>query len=192
MLEEEKKPSTEEEKPDLKPAADPPLKAKSVEPLDEEIDEAAAEGAAAAAASKKKKLIIGSAVALLILGGAGTYFFMQEKEEVNVLPTVDNTLYFHDLDTMIINLNTGGTKDISFLKIQISLELRGKVNLDATKQMQPKIADMLHIYLRELRPQDLQGSVGLYRLREEMILRINKILSPAKIDDVLFKEILVQ
>ena len=39
---------------------------------------------------------------------------------------------------------------------------------------------------------DLRGSAGLYRLREELLVRVNKAAAPAKVSDVLFKEMLVQ
>ena len=47
-------------------------------------------------------------------------------------------------------------------------------------------------YLRELRPADLEGSAGLFRLKEELLRRINLSVYPAKVEGVLFKEILVQ
>ena len=46
--------------------------------------------------------------------------------------------------------------------------------------------------MRELRVNDLEGSAGLYRLREELLRRVNVAVYPAKIDAVLFKDIVVQ
>ena len=43
-----------------------------------------------------------------------------------------------------------------------------------------------------MKASDLYGSAGMYRLREEMLLRANTTLAPVKVKDVLFKEILVQ
>jgi flagellar FliL protein len=43
-----------------------------------------------------------------------------------------------------------------------------------------------------LRIEDLQGSAGLLRLREELLTRVNSSVKPAKVNDVLFKEMLVQ
>jgi flagellar protein FliL len=56
----------------------------------------------------------------------------------------------------------------------------------------PRIIDNFQVYLRELRVEDLKGSGGMYRLREELLLRVNAAVAPAKINDVLFKEMLVQ
>ncbi len=46
--------------------------------------------------------------------------------------------------------------------------------------------------MRELRASDLEGSSGVYRLREELLRRVNIAVYPAKVDAVLFKDIVVQ
>jgi flagellar protein FliL len=43
-----------------------------------------------------------------------------------------------------------------------------------------------------LRPTDLDGSAGLYRLKEELTRRVNAAIAPSHINAVLFKEIVVQ
>ncbi|MFX9073467.1 flagellar basal body-associated FliL family protein, partial [Acinetobacter baumannii] len=60
------------------------------------------------------------------------------------------------------------------------------------QQTLPRIIDNFQVYLRELRLDDLKGSAGMYRLREELLLRVNMAAQPVKIKDVLFKEMLVQ
>jgi flagellar protein FliL len=56
----------------------------------------------------------------------------------------------------------------------------------------PRIIDTFVTYLRELRPEDLRGSAGLMRLREEMLVRVQAAARPARVTDVLFREMLVQ
>ena len=46
--------------------------------------------------------------------------------------------------------------------------------------------------MREIRASDLSGSVGLYRLREELLKRVNVAVYPAKVDAVLFKDLIIQ
>ena len=48
------------------------------------------------------------------------------------------------------------------------------------------------MYLRELRVDDLHGSAGIYRLKEELLRRVSVAAYPVLIRDVLFKEMLVQ
>ena len=48
------------------------------------------------------------------------------------------------------------------------------------------------VVLRELRASDLNGSAGLFRLKEELTRRVNNAVAPVKVSAVLFKEIMVQ
>ncbi len=74
----------------------------------------------------------------------------------------------------------------------VSLELENQVDVAKLQSVMPRIIDNFQIYLRELRAEDLKGSAGMYRLREELLLRVNAAAAPAKVVDVLFKEMLVQ
>ncbi|MFI4984329.1 MAG: flagellar basal body-associated FliL family protein, partial [Rickettsiales bacterium] len=135
-------------------------------------------------------------VAILLGGGFGTIIYFKKHKEIEQQAQQEeqakkSALVFQDMDEMIINLNTEG-KNVSFMKLKITLEVEGNDNLDATQKYMPKITDVFQMYLRELRPTDVQGSVGLYRLKEELLLRINKIIYPAQVNDILFKEVLVQ
>lgn len=58
--------------------------------------------------------------------------------------------------------------------------------------MLPRVLDAFQVFMRELRPQDLEGSASLYRLKEEMTRRVNVAVYPAKVDAILFKELMVQ
>lgn len=105
-------------------------------------------------------------------------------------PIIEQTIYY-DMEEFIVNLNVGSNRP-SFLKMTLSLELPGELHVAPIESKLPRIRDSFQIYLRELRTDDLQGSAGIYRLREELLLRINKIVHPAKVNDILFKEILIQ
>jgi len=56
----------------------------------------------------------------------------------------------------------------------------------------PRLMDAFQTYLRELRPTDLEGSAGLYRLKEELTRRVNASIAPNRVTAVLFKEIVIQ
>ena len=100
-------------------------------------------------------------------------------------------MIYYDLQEIIVNLNVGSASP-SFLKMKISLELANALDVPSIEAQLPRIRDSFHVYIRELRRTDLQGSEGIYRLREELLLRINKIVHPIKVRDILFKEILIQ
>jgi flagellar FliL protein len=158
------------------------------------------EGAEPTPGSGRKKLLlfVAAPVLALLLIGAGLYFTgvlnrfigtkTDAKEEKAATP---KATIFYDLPDLLVNLNSAGRKS-SFLKMSVSLELDSQIDVARVQSVMPRIIDNFQVYLRELRVEDLKGSAGLYRLREELLLRVNAAAAPAKIDDVLFKEMLVQ
>ncbi|WP_068085674.1 flagellar basal body-associated FliL family protein [Polycladidibacter stylochi] len=97
---------------------------------------------------------------------------------------------FYDLPEMLVNLSTEG--QLTYLKVRIALEMESREMIDQVEPFLPRIMDAFQIYLRELRPADLEGSAGLFRLKEQLLRRINVAVYPARVDGILFKEILIQ
>jgi flagellar protein FliL len=134
---------------------------------------------------------------LLLLGGAGAglYFtgiadgLLGIKHEPP--PPPPKVTVFHDLPDMLVNLNTAGRR-ASFLKLRVSLELEQQSDVALLEKMMPRVIDTFQVYLRELRIEDLQGSAGLHRLREELLARVNKVAQPVVVRDLLFKDMLIQ
>jgi len=158
--------------------------------------EAPDEGAEAAKARKKKLLLIaGAGLVLLLLvgGGAGAYFMglFGGKKVEEVKPAEPVQANYHPLPDLLVNLSSAGRRN-NFIKLKITLELAKPEDLLRVKAMQPRIVDNFQTYLRDLRVEDLQGAQGLFRLREELLLRINAAVAPAKVTDILFQEMLVQ
>ena len=98
---------------------------------------------------------------------------------------------FYALPDIVVNLSNPGRKS-SYLKIKINLELADKKQIKIVEAVLPRIVDNLQIYLRELKVEDLQGSEGLYRLREELLHRVSMAAEPAQVKDVLFGEMIMQ
>ncbi len=164
-------------------------------------EDAAAEGedAEGGAGGGKKKLILFGGIGLVVLlaAGGGAYFFLMGGEPPAPEPgSMDQTMevqkpvVFYDLPEMTVNLATEGRT--TYLKVRIALEVESRAMIDQIQPYLPRILDAFQIYLRELRPADLEGSAGLFRLKEELLRRINLSVYPAKVEGVLFKEILVQ
>ena len=91
-----------------------------------------------------------------------------------------------------MNLANSGSERTQYLKVKVVLELPDAGLVERIKPLMPRVMDAFQTYLRELRPTDLDGSAGLYRLKEELTRRVNAVLAPNHIDAVLFKEIVVQ
>ncbi len=148
---------------------------------------------------KKIALFAGLPLLLIIGGVAGAYFTglldsvlggltSEEAEESSPLA---GDVMFYDLPEMLVNLNTGG-KQTNYLKIKVSLEVENEAMLAQLDNLLPRVVDNFQVYLRELRVEDLNGSAGLYRLKEELLVRVNTAIKPHKVNDVLFREMLVQ
>jgi flagellar FliL protein len=149
------------------------------------------------AAPEKKKLPImliamGIAAVVLLGGGAAAYFllFSAPPKEESHLAEVPETFIFN-LPTMTVNLRGEGDRE-QFMKLTVALEV---ANGEVMTEIQPrmaKVVDAFQVYLRELRKSDLEGSAGIYRLKEELRRRVNIAIYPAQVESILFKEILVQ
>ena len=169
--------------------------------LKDEGEESQEEDAAAGLKKKKfsgKQLVLFIVLPLLLLSGvgAGVYFMFfahaAEKEAAAKKVADDKkSVLFFDLPEFLVNLNTGGQK-ASYLKIKVSLEVDRAATMAVLKDDQPRIIDSFQVYLRELRIEDLNGAAGMFRLKEELLQRVNNSIAPAQVKDVLFKEMLVQ
>jgi flagellar FliL protein len=174
-------------------------KAKQAEVEAEEAAEEAAPARAAGRLAKLKKkpplkLVIAAAAALLVVGGAGVggylYFGKGGSEHHAEAPPKPAT--FVDLPDVLVNLSSAGSERTQYLKVKITLELPDENLVQKIQPLMPRVMDAFQTYLRELRPTDLDGSAGLYRLKEELTRRVNAAVSPNHINAVLFKEIVVQ
>ncbi len=139
---------------------------------------------------RMKMMIFGGAALVLIGGGTyGAMFFMGgDKKPVEAATP---KTFHHELPEMMVNLSAGNDRP-QYLRVKITLELENEKTIEALKPALPRVVDTFQVHLRELRASDLQGSAGLFRLREELTRRVNHAIAPAKIRAVLFREVVVQ
>jgi flagellar FliL protein len=158
--------------------------------------EAELDDASAAPAKKGPKLIviIGAAVGLVLALGAGAYFLLfsgnGQKDAHGETAAALHSFIFN-LPTMTVNLNSDGGPQ-TFMKLSVAIEVPDEAMMTEIQPRMAKVVDAFQVYLRELRKSDLEGSAGIYRLKEELRRRVNVAIYPASIDNILFKEILVQ
>jgi flagellar protein FliL len=165
---------------------------------DNEPEGGAATEAAEAAPSKKGKLkLIIAAVGFFVIvgGGVGGWLLMSKKghgdehkqAEVHVKPPV-----YVEVPEIMVNLVGLPGERVQYLKVKIVLEVKEDKQVEAIKPNMPRVSDIFQTYLRELRVGDLNGSAGLFRLKEELTRRVNVAVAPQQVSAVLFKEIVVQ
>ena len=163
-----------------------------------------------------KKIIIFVILPLLIIGGGGAaaYFtgmldsYIGKEMDCTDIVEGDETFdacleaglveidesapgEFLEIPSLIVNLNTPRQQP-RILKISIKLELANMKNKDKMEEILPRVIDQFQTYLRELRTDDLRGSSGIYRLRQELLVRVTAAAPDIEVKDVLFQEILIQ
>ena len=170
----------------------------------EDIEGEAVEGEAKSGFNKKL-LIILLPVVLLLVGG-GLYFtgIIGGGDEAQVEGEehagedghaeeeggkLNQNAAFFPLPDLIVNLSSNNGS--RFLKMKVQLEIEDAAKLPEIEAVVPRVIDQFQTYLREMRVEDLRGSAGIYRLRQELLYRVNIAAHPVKVTDVLFQEMLI-
>jgi flagellar FliL protein len=177
--------------------------------VEKKATEAGEEGAAPAKRGGRKLALLAAPAVLLVLG-AGLWFGgilppllggpseAATAEAAAREPAVPQPA-FVDVPEIIANLNAPGRRQ-SFVRLRARLEVARAEDVAAVNAAMPRLVDLFATYLREVRPEELRGSAGSHRLREELIARASIAVAPearagsppVRVTDVLFVEILVQ
>ncbi|MBS0559512.1 MAG: flagellar basal body-associated FliL family protein [Proteobacteria bacterium] len=161
---------------------------------------AGADDAGAAKPKGGRKRLVMIAVPVLLTGaGAGLWFTgvlprmlgLAPEHKAAAVAAAPAAPVFVEMPEMVANLNSTGRK-ASFVKIAIKLEVPKDSDAEKVRAAMPRLQDLMQTYLRDMRPEELRGSAGTYRLREELIARANLAAAPGQVSDVLFTEMLVQ
>src|ERR1700760_913271 len=162
---------------------------------DNEAEGSAGETPEGAGPKGKLKLMIAVVAVLLIAGGGGAtwfFFFRHHGEEVHAEAPPPKPPSFVEVPDLMVNLAGLPGERVQYLKVKVTLEVKEEKQVEAIKPTLPRVTDIFQTYLRELRPADLNGSAGLYRMKEELTRRVNLALAPNEVSAVLFKEVVVQ
>jgi len=95
-----------------------------------------------------------------------------------------------ELDPLVVNLDDVGST--RYLKLSATVEVS---NADAEKELLEKrivIKDTLLGFLSSLKPADTKGYEGKESIKEEMIKRVNNVVSKGKIKNIYFTEFVVR
>jgi flagellar protein FliL len=158
----------------------------------DQTDDSAPE--AAAPKKSRKKLIIAAAAVLLLAGGGASWFFFfrHHGAEMQAEAAAPKAPIFLDVPEVLVNLVGAPGERIQYLKVKVVLEVKEEKQIETIKPTMPRVSDIFQTYMRELRPADLNGSAGLFRLKEELTRRVNAVVAPGQVNAVLFKEIVIQ
>jgi flagellar FliL protein len=152
---------------------------------------------------KLKLIAIAGLLVVILGGGSGVYFFLlsgggeeEAKAPEQSVQTAETNLpseqaSFFDIPDIIVNIQSADSTP-AYLKLSVALELDKPELKMSIEPVLPRVVDQFQTYLRELRVEDIRGSAGVMRLKEELLRRVNLAVAPTPVRDVLFKEMIVQ
>lgn len=161
----------------------------------------------ASAGGGNKVILIVIIFFVILLAAAGAFLFLtpagkklmghseEKKDDITKIAEEEKidpkTLVFTELPEVLVNLRSkdgnGGFLKATFIIESVSEKLGEKID-----KLKPQIVDQFQIFLREMDMNDLRGSAGLQRVRQELISRVDNITAPEKIRNVLIKEFILQ
>ncbi len=148
-----------------------------------------------AKAGNRRKLILMILPAVLAVSGAGLWFSgmlgRPEPKQAAAKTEASAAPIYVDLPEMVANLDSDPRRP-RYVKLRARVEVRSTEDERVIRSAMPRLQDLFQTYLRDMRAEDLRGSMGTYRLREELIARADVAAAPAHVADVLFVEMLVQ
>ena len=137
-------------------------------------------------------LVAAAAAAVVLLGGFDREAPAAAADAASESPAVlGPEPVFVDLPQMLVNL-AGGDGRPRFLKLGVAVEVGDPLVAERIQQLSPRIVDSFQMYLRTLTPDELQSPGAMFRLKEDLHVRIHQAIQPLRVTDVLFKEMLVQ
>ena len=148
--------------------------------------------------SRKKLLLIVVPVVAAI--GIFGFYYTSQKSQKDQAPAnysivrhaaengkeTDSYTIFYDLPEVDVRLSNVPGKD-EVVKIKLSIELSKMEDITIIEALSAKLTDAVIAHTIELMPEEIDGSEGIYWLREELLYRMNLIAAPVKISNLNFK-----
>ncbi|ACA18548.1 flagellar basal body-associated protein FliL [Methylobacterium sp. 4-46] len=151
------------------------------------------EGGGPEAKRGKTLALVAGALVVLLLAGGGYGFVKYRAGKTEEVAEAKPAITFLDVRDLVMNLTPDvGQPNVRFIKLKVALEVHDPKTAAEIQPLMPRIEDAFQVYIREMRPADFDGSIGTYRLREELLRRVNVAVYPARVDAVLFKEFVIQ
>lgn len=159
------------------------------------------EGAPAPAKKSPLKLILFIVVPLLVLGSVAAVLFLthfgraliglEKPHKQEITQSLPDHITYYELPEMLINIQST-SKRKPYLRMAVKLEVHEEKIEPKLDLIKPRMIDAIQMYVRELRVDDLEGSAGSQRLKQELLKRINALSGPIKVHDILFGVFVIQ
>ncbi len=149
--------------------------------------------------SRRKTFVLIGFAALIIIAAiaAGVWFYLEqttatkEAEEQIISGDLSDVVSFVTLPEMLISIRSDSPRQ-QYLKLQVSLHLQQSKDEAVIERLIPKILDDYQAFIRNLTAEDLVGAEGWYRLKEELLIRVNRAINPLAVREVVIADLLLQ
>ncbi len=160
---------------------------------------------------KKMFIIIGAAVAAVVILGVVAFLLMgkgdgkkAQDDETKTEAKAESghgggeagaqkegaaAANIYSLEPFIVNIYDG--QELRYLKVKVEMEMAGSTKGDLDARLAP-MRDTILVLLSSKTLQDLQDLQGKNQLKDEILVSVNKIITPARIAKVYFTDFVVQ
>lgn len=136
---------------------------------------------------------------IVIAGLIAAYFLFWNKKESSEDQAIQYASSYHALPELKLSIKRNDD-NLGYLIIGLTLKLPSDIKPEDLRKKEPEILDALHTYFASITLDNLSASaatslvspVGLERLRQNLIRRLNTVLSPIKIESILFRKLITQ
>lgn len=102
-----------------------------------------------------------------------------------------NAARYVDVPPMVVTLRSADGRQ-HFLKLHFVIVAANSGQVARINASMPLILDTLQSFLRELRPEDLNGSAAVFRVKEEILVRLRDVLGHDRVNEVLVQDLIEQ
>ena len=127
-----------------------------------------------------KKVIFLLLITALIGGGVAIYFY-QKKSETSII----NSFKIMELEPVVINLADG-----HYIRIAIAIEYSG--DEEELRNKLPVINDILITTVGAMSSKELVSPEGKEVLKENLLLKLNSVLTKTKVRNIFYREFIIQ
>ncbi len=137
---------------------------------------------------------------MLVAFGSGLWLSYAERRAafaaVEYRKSIDGAREaYYPMPEFLVDLQTDDDGRTAYLRLKVSIRLNSAALNDAVEQIdtaKPVVVERLTLFLRELRPEDFDGSQNMIRIKSEMLRRVNLALAPHDARDVVIEDLIIQ
>ena len=151
----------------------------------------------------KKHPVLSIAISIVLIlaiaGSVVSYFLYWHTKDTSEDQPVEYTASYYPVPDLKLSIKRN-SENVGYLIIGLTLKLPADTKPDVLRKKEPEILDALHTYFASITLDSLGTSaatslvspVGLERLRQNLVRRLNSVLSPIKIESILFRKLITQ